>query len=428
MQKIFQFVRRITDTVLRFAAHLPFRKKGLGYVSIAVVLFLLLLAGYIFSGVLQKLEVPIETIPAVEYTSGEGFYATGYVVRQETVLTAPQAITSLVLSEGQKAAAFQTVAMSYDSVDAQQRQRQIQDLSDQLTQLQYAAGSSATADRAAMDAQIRDELVNMAVLLGKGRISAVANAAPELKGLILRRNMEDSDLAAIQSQIAETEDKITQLRKNLSGSVSIITSPKAGYFSGTTDGYESVLTPEAITSMSVKQAEAPAVGAVPAGAIGKVISGDEWFYMAVVPSAYVEKAKLGQTVTVTFAQETTAGSIPMKISHIGPDEDGKAVLVLSCSHYLQDMTMMRQQNADIVFSTQSGLRVPKEAVRVMEDGRVGVFILESTRADFKPVDILMDNGETYLVALDKSSTDYLWPGDEVIVSGVEDLYDDKVVR
>ena len=427
MQKLVNFLRKFTNGVLRFAAHLPFRKKSLGYISIAVVLFLFLLAGYILAGVFQKLEVPIQTVTTVEYTSGDGFYATGYVVRQETVLTSAQTITSLVLSEGQKTAAFQTVAMSYDSVDAQQKQRQIQQLTDELTQLQYAAGSSTATDAGTMDAQIREKLVDMAVLLGKGRISAVSDAAPELKGLVLRRTLDESSLSAMDSQLAETENKITQLRKSLSGSVSIITAPKAGYFSGTTDGYEAILTPESITAMSVQQAENITSGAVPAGAIGKIISGDKWYYMTVVPAQYVEQAKKGQTVTVTFAQETTAGSIGMKIESISPEENGKSVLILSCDSYLQDMTMMRQQNADIVFSTSSGLRVPKEAVHVLEDGRVGVYILESTRADFKPVEILMDNGESYLVALDKSSTDYLWPGDEVIISGVEDLYDDKVV-
>ena len=427
MQKIANFIRRFVNGVLRFAAHLPFRKKSLGYISVAVVLFLFLLAGYILSGVSQRLEVPIETATAVEYSSGEGFYASGYVVRQETVLTSSQAITSLVLSEGQKTAAFQTVAMSYDSVDARQKQQRIQTLTDELTQLQYAAGSPADTEAGAMDAQIREKLVDMAVLLGKGRVSDVQAAGPELKGLVLRRTMDESSLSAMETQMTETENEITRLRQSLSGSVSIITAPKAGYFSGTTDGYEAVLTPESITAMNVEQVENIRAGAVPAGAIGKVISGDTWYYVTVVPSRYVEGAKKGQTVTVSFAQETSAGSITMDIESISPEEDGKAVLILSCDRYLQDMTMMRQQNADILFSTLSGLRVPKEAVRVMEDGTVGVFILESTRADFKPVDILMDNGETYLVALDKSSTDRLWPGDEVIVSGVEDLYDDKVV-
>ena len=42
------------------------------------------------------------------------------------------------------------------------------------------------------------------------------------------------------------------------------------------------------------------------------------------------------------------------------------------------------------------------------------------------VNILYDNGESYVVELDKSSTDNLWPGDEIIVNA-KNLYDGKVV-
>ena len=88
--------------------------------------------------------------------------------------------------------------------------------------------------------------------------------------------------------------------------------------------------------------------------------------------------------------------------------------------------MLRQQSADVVFNSYSGLRVPKDAVRVDENGRTGVYILEGAVARWKTIEILHDNGESYVVTLDKSSTNNLWPGDEIIV-GAKDLYDGKVV-
>ena len=48
-------------------------------------------------------------------------------------------------------------------------------------------------------------------------------------------------------------------------------------------------------------------------------------------------------------------------------------------------------------------------------------------ASWKTIEILHDNGESYVVKLDKSSTGNLWPGDEIIV-GARNLYDGKVVR
>ena len=93
---------------------------------------------------------------------------------------------------------------------------------------------------------------------------------------------------------------------------------------------------------------------------------------------------------------------------------------------MQNVTMLRQQSADVVFASYSGLRVPKDAVRVNENGKIGVYILEGAVARWKPINILHDNGESYVAALDKSSTNNLWPGDEIIV-GAKDLYNGKVV-
>ena len=92
----------------------------------------------------------------------------------------------------------------------------------------------------------------------------------------------------------------------------------------------------------------------------------------------------------------------------------------------QNVTLLRQQSAEIVFTSYSGLRVPKSAVRV-ENGQTGVYILEGTLAKWKPITILHDTGESYVVTLDTSSTNNLWPGDELIINA-KNLYDGKVVN
>ena len=46
--------------------------------------------------------------------------------------------------------------------------------------------------------------------------------------------------------------------------------------------------------------------------------------------------------------------------------------------------------------------------------------------ELEVLDSMDYNGESYVAALDKSSTNNLWPGDEIIV-GAKDLYNGKVV-
>ena len=55
-----------------------------------------------------------------------------------------------------------------------------------------------------------------------------------------------------------------------------------------------------------------------------------------------------------------------------------------------------------------------------------MYVLEGAVARFKPVELVYEMSETYvIVALDTSSTKNLWPGDEILLG--DGLYDGKVV-
>ena len=201
---------------------------------------------------------------------------------------------------------------------------------------------------------------------------------------------------------------------------------RSGFFSGTVDGFESVLTVDALQKLTLAQLQSLEPEEVPETAIGKIIPSSTWYYVTSVPASLLQDVRKGDAVPVTFASVSN-DNLTMTVERLGDEENGQQLLVLSCDRYMQDMTLLREQSADVVFSSYSGLRVPKDAIRVTDDQRTGVYILEGSAAVWKYVTLLHDNGESYVVELDKSSTDNLWPGDEIIVGG-RDLYNGKVVR
>ena len=160
------------------------------------------------------------------------------------------------------------------------------------------------------------------------------------------------------------------------------------------------------------------------GLVGSISTNETWYYICAVPAQYVEHAAEGQTVSVSFA--AVGDPIDMVIGRIGQEEDGRCLLVLSTRRYLHRVAALREQSAQVVFKSYSGLRVPKSAI-CFEDGAPGVYIVESTYAKWKNVEILYDAGESYVVKLDETSTSNLWAGDEIIVV-TRDLYNGKVVR
>ena len=102
---------------------------------------------------------------------------------------------------------------------------------------------------------------------------------------------------------------------------------------------------------------------------------------------------------------------PVRIERIGPSEGEARLLVLSGSSGLQDLTDLREVNAQVIFRTWEGLRIPAEAVYVSE-GEAGVYVVSGARARWKEVEILWDSG-SYLVVSDGGS---LRAGDAVLLT------------
>lgn len=401
-------------------------KSGKFYNRIIVliaVVALLFYAGYM---ALNYFRNPLSTILAVEVSVSEGRSVEGWVVREEQLLTSSSAITVPERSEGEKVGAGQVVAMGYNDADAQTRQDQIESLSAQLEQLNYATTVAAEAgDTTSLDDAVFQQLTAWAKLTASQSLSESVEVSTALKGLILRHGADDGALTVLNSQIAQLQSQLTALEAQAVGDTTSINAPVSGYFSGDVDGYEQVLTPELLSTLSIAQLESLEPAAIDRNAFGRLITSSRWYYVAAVPTESLEELEAGDTVTVQFAISGSE-SLPMQVDHLGDDENGRSLLVLSSESSLQSVTLLRRQQADIILRFHHGLRVPKEAIRTDESGNTGVYILETTSAQWKPVTLLYDDGDSYVVALDKSVTDNLWPGDEIIVNAKE-LYDGKVV-
>ena len=401
-------------------------KRGKSYFTVILWILLAAIAAYFGYNVVSSLYAPLMTATVTPYEAGAGYYASGFVVREEELLYSQYGTTVLNCAEGAHVAANDTVATGYRSEDAKTRQTRIDELSGQIEQLQYAwSAVSSVYDQAALDADIAGDLAQLSRYLALRDMNSVSDLSPELKGLILRRTGSDSDSGSLQARISTLQAELETLEAQSAGDTSAILAGKAGTFSAAVDGYESVLTPERLMEMTVAEFESVQPDETDANAIGRLVTSATWYYACVVPASELSGVEEGDRATLTFARDYYQ-PVTMRVARLGGNEAGSRLLVLSSDRALQNVTLLRQQSAEIVFTSYSGLRVPKSAVRV-ENGQTGVYILEGTLAKWKPITILHDTGESYVVTLDTSSTNNLWPGDELIINA-KNLYDGKVVN
>ena len=293
-------------------------KQGKSYFTVILWILLAAIAAYFGYNVVSSLYAPLMTATVTPYEAGAGYYASGFVVREEELLYSQYGTTVLNCAEGAHVAANDAVATGYRSEDAKTRQTRIDELSGQIEQLQYAwSAVSSVYDQAALDADIAGDLAQLSRYLALRDMNSVSDLSPELKGLILRRTGSDSDSGSLQARISTLQAELETLEAQSAGDTSAILAGKAGTFSAAVDGYESVLTPERLMEMTVTEFESVQPDETDANAIGRLVTSATWYYACVVPASELSGVEEGDRATLTFpARNVAIGEPLMKVEHM----------------------------------------------------------------------------------------------------------------
>ncbi|MFI3313364.1 MAG: HlyD family efflux transporter periplasmic adaptor subunit, partial [Eubacteriales bacterium] len=386
----------------------------------------LLVVGYLVFSLVSNVYTPTVTTVAIAYEAGEGCAVMGYVVREETVLTSTSPIVVAQFDEGKRVGNNQVVAYGYDTDAARQTQGEIDAIVDQLEQLEFVGNTTVSATAIpVLDKEILDGIFHVNMAVAQGDYTTAYEKSPSLEGLVLRRTAEESDMEALATYRTQLESQLSVLQSTNTAGGRAVIAPHSGYYSNEVDGFESILTVESLSSMTVAGFENMVPTAISDNAFGRLIGGDSWYFVFAIPEEYLQTSQVGDWVGLSFSGHLQ-DLADVKITYIGEVENGECLVTFQSKDNMADMTMLRYQQAYITFQSYSGLRVPKEALQVDANGNPGVYVLESAKAQWKNIQILYDNSDSYVVALDKSSTSNLWPGDEIILQA-NDLYNGKVV-
>lgn len=400
---------------------------------------------------------PYMTTVAYAYTGEDAVTVSGYVVREEEVLAGGGELVYSSRREGERIAAGGTVAQIYSSAQALSDANRLRELTSQLEQLSYARSlTEGTQTAARLDEEISRALVSFHSALSTGSLDSVANSGESLRTAVLKRSYAYSGTGSVDAVIASLQDEISRLAASPEAAATRITAPRAGMFSGLVDGYEAVLDMRNILEMSPAKYRAiqPAAGAA---GVGRMIYGSSWAYMTLMRSEDAKRLAVGDSVTLRF-QTGLNQDMTVRTAYISEDEGGWRVAVFTSQKNLNLTTLLRRQNAQIIFKSYDGVRVPRSAVRVAdqpvmdEDGQplltaggqpktqsvTCVYCLWGNIARLKPVKVLWQEEEYILVAPDTDALSAfsselaresrrLRAGDQVITAAA-DIYDGMVVQ
>ena len=391
---------------------------------------------------LDYLSDPLTTTLAYNYQVEEGTDLSGYVVREERVLADDAGgLLRLQRSEGERVSAGGTVALVYADQTSLDRQQEIDELTGRIDQLQFAQEASVGSEvLLKLDAQIMRGLLAYRSELAAGRLDNAEEHETELRSLVLKRDYTNSDSEDLSGQIAELQGRLKELKAQAASSVRRVTAPVSGLYSAVVDGYETVLTPDALADMTPSQLNTVKADETVASQTGKLILGDCWYYAVTMSAEQTEALRdAGGSMTLRFAKGVEQDQT-VTLYAVGPEEQGRVVVTFRGEYNLAQLTLLRRQSAQLIRRTVAGIRVPNEALRaantkVDQEGNrttaegLGVYCVVGMEARFKPVEVVY-SGDGFVLVRSAAASDQeslrLRPGDEIIISA-KDLYDGKVV-
>lgn len=404
-------------------------KQGKQFMKVIMLVLALMVASYILYNVIRSASSGVPTAQAVLYAASDGVSVEGFVVRQETVIPAAYDLVLPTKGEGEKVACGEEVAVTLRSAAAQERQEEINRTEQELEQLRLALTyQSQLTDNEAVAQRLASSAASFAGQVAQRRLDAARAAGQELRSLLLRQSVGTSDTGAIQAQISQLQQQLDSLEASAASDTKSITAEAAGYYSAVADGYEALLTPQTLESLSVSDFQSlwKEAATVPAQNAGRLIASAQWYYACTVESRYLEDLEVGDSLRVSLGSEVDL-ELKMTVVRVHREEE-QGLLVLSSQDHLASVSALRRLNADVIFHSYNGLRVPREAVCYNEEsGSAGVYVLEGAKAVWKDIQLLYDNGDTYIAALDQSSTSNLWPEDLILLD-TQELFDGKLVK
>ena len=411
-------------------------KQGKPLITFVILIFACVIVIYMGYYIFDAMNETYQTVQVYAYTANDSVPAEGLVVRQARVIAAPAGILEVTRAEGEKVGAGQQIALVYQTSQAQSDQAVIEELQMEIELLEEAVSQSGDLESSArLDEDILQAVVALRASYSQRDYAKQREQVLEVKSRVLKRGYtygEGLTSEELSARLQALRGELTVLSRQSARATTRVNAPVPGVFSNLVDGYESRLTPESLKDLT--PAALQDLIDNPAGedseALGKLLTSETWHFAANLPKSAAERLKEGGKATLRFSGELNR-DVKMTVDRVGPTEGDTTLVVFSSNRYLTLTTLLRHQTAELIFESWSGLRIPKEALRLVEaapapsgDGsaaapaqKLGVYALVNGRSEFREVEIVHEGSDYYVVRSVGTGRKLLRAGDAVITHG-----------
>lgn len=399
---------------------------------VAIIIVLIIIAGYVFVECYKATHIDVETITAVTSTVYDTIEAKALVVRNEHIVDSnSNAVTAACVADGEKVKVGGNIAMEFSSEENAKAYSSLQSLHNELdyyVELESRSAGIAT-DVETIDKDIISDVNGYVRTAALNSIDKLSVYTDDLNDKLTRRQMiigEEIDFSSVKSSL---QGRINEINADSCKPIGYLTTEESGIFSSYSDGFETAFDYENIENLDVSTIRSYIEMVEGAqnneGVFGKLITAYEWYFCAVVDADVVKDIENGSSIDVAIkdsdkvikCQVLSGADVPL-----GAEE---TVLVLKSSQMDSEITSMRLEDIEIRYKSYSGFKVPASAVHIDDNGSKCVYALVANQVSQREGEIVYSTKDYVLFAYDPDNSNSIRFYDQIITKG-KDLHDGKV--
>lgn len=396
--------------------------------SVVKALVLLVVLVFVANQVISSVYKPVKTESATYYTAVEGIKTTGFIVRNESLVTAQNnGVMHFLISDGERVSKDGIIANLYDNESSSITVSHLENLKEKIADIEdilsYNDVEAVNLD--VMNTKVYNGVNGLITASGDGNYADITKASDSLLSALNRRQAALGAAGNFSAQLETLNAEYNSLAATLPAVKGSVYAAQSGYFVSKIDGYETVVNTSDLDKITPEFLSAITTAKENDGVIGKIVSDYEWYIAAQISINDSLTFKEGQTLKVTTSVKS-APELPVTVKKINTSSDNtKAVVLLYCDQMNCELATMRSGPMTIVKNEYEGLRVQKSALRVV-NSKKGVYVVSGMQLKFVPVDVIYYGDDYIICSKNNDETNMLKLYDKVVVKGKK-LYDGKII-
>lgn len=421
--------------------------------AVSGVIVLLWLVQSVYTSATGKLVTEF----ALNYTQVESVYVEGFAVRDEGSFKNGKNSSFLyknnskfyvpLVDDSANVSNNDSIAIAFTDEASAVAYRERVALKEKITALKElkSQGGLSYLNVVGLNSLIYSSVVDYAGSISTGSTENLQKTSDNFTQRLTTKQIATGEKLDFDAAIKEYTDEYDALKYSI-GQYEKVTSPCAGYFVSSVDGFENTVSYSDVASkkLACKSGEKflSAEAENYENVYGKIVGQFTWYFVFDVAASHISSINEGSVLYVSFPSRGI-NNVKMTVFDISEEKDSVITVTLRCKMMNEDLVVLRKEKAEIVITSHNGLKINRKAIVKNEEGIDGVYVLSGNYVEFSPVDIKYYSDDYviadkyYVIKTDengKSYNDYeetdkyrsIKLYDNIIVKG-KNLYDGKIV-